>query len=115
MAHGFLTLSLLPAMSASAFDIDDARMGINYGLNRVRFPAPVRVGSRLRGHFVLNKLRADRGRRADDGDLHDGARRLGQAGLRGRVAGAALRLTGTGIPQRGVRRAQAAAYDVMRV
>lgn len=53
VAHGFLTLSLLPAFFASAFVVDDVRMGINYGLNKVRFPAPVPVGSRLRGHFKL--------------------------------------------------------------
>jgi acyl dehydratase len=53
IAHGFLTLSLLPEMSESAFGIEDVRMGVNYGLNKVRFPAPVPVGSRLRGHFKL--------------------------------------------------------------
>lgn len=53
IAHGFLTLSLLPEMGASAFGIDDVRMGVNYGLNRVRFTAPVPVGSRVRGHFKL--------------------------------------------------------------
>ncbi|MBL8345864.1 MAG: MaoC family dehydratase [Rubrivivax sp.] len=53
VAHGFLTLSLLPPLFASGFHIDGIRMGINYGLNRVRFPAPVRVGSRLRGRFKL--------------------------------------------------------------
>jgi acyl dehydratase len=53
IAHGFLTLSLLPEMSAKAFAISDVRMGVNYGLNRVRFPAPVPSGSRLRGHFKL--------------------------------------------------------------
>ena len=53
IAHGFLTLSLLPEMFASAFEVRDTRMGVNYGLNRVRFPAPVPVGSRLRGTFVL--------------------------------------------------------------
>ncbi|MBL8287698.1 MAG: MaoC family dehydratase [Rubrivivax sp.] len=53
VAHGFLTLSLLPPLFAGAFRIDGVRMGINYGLNRVRFPAPVRVGSRLRGRFAL--------------------------------------------------------------
>jgi acyl dehydratase len=53
IAHGFLTLALLPEMSASAFSVADARLGVNYGLNRVRFPAPVPVGSRLRGHFKL--------------------------------------------------------------
>ncbi len=53
VAHGFLTLSLLPLMGASAFEIKDTRMGVNYGLNKVRFPAPVPVGSRLRGVFKL--------------------------------------------------------------
>ncbi len=53
VAHGFLTLSLLPRMGASAFEVQDTRMGVNYGLNRVRFPAPVPVGSRLRGRFTL--------------------------------------------------------------
>jgi acyl dehydratase len=53
VAHGFLTLALLPEMGANAFDVGDVRMGVNYGLNRVRFPAPVPVGSRLRGRFTL--------------------------------------------------------------
>ena len=53
IAHGFLTLSLLPEMSAAAMEVLDTRMGVNYGLNRVRFPAPVPSGSRLRGHFKL--------------------------------------------------------------
>lgn len=53
IAHGFLTLSLIPWMSEAAFDIQGQRMGINYGLNKVRFPAPVPVNSRLRGHFKL--------------------------------------------------------------
>jgi acyl dehydratase len=55
IAHGFMTLSLLPEMSASAFQVLDTRMGVNYGLNKVRFPAPVPSGSRLRGHFKLTK------------------------------------------------------------
>ncbi len=53
IAHGFFTLSLLPEMSASAFEVRGTRMGVNYGLNKVRFPAPVPSGSRLRGHFKL--------------------------------------------------------------
>jgi acyl dehydratase len=53
IAHGFLTLSLVPEMGATATRVDGVRMGINYGLNRVRFTAPVPVGSRLRGHFKL--------------------------------------------------------------
>ena len=53
IAHGFLTLSLLPVMAESAIELRNVRMGVNYGLNKVRFPAPVPVGSRLRGHFRL--------------------------------------------------------------
>ena len=53
IAHGFLTLSLLPLLSSTAFDIVDVGTSINYGLNRVRFPAPVPVGSRVRGRFDL--------------------------------------------------------------
>jgi acyl dehydratase len=53
IAHGFLTLSLLPEMSAAAMQVLDTRMGVNYGLNRVRFPSPVPAGSRLRAHFKL--------------------------------------------------------------
>jgi acyl dehydratase len=53
IAHGFLTLSLLPEMAASAMQVRGTRMGVNYGLNKVRFPAPVPSGSRLRGHFKL--------------------------------------------------------------
>jgi acyl dehydratase len=53
VAHGYLTLSLLPAMAASAFEVRGSRMGVNYGLNKVRFPAPVPAGSRLRARFKL--------------------------------------------------------------
>ena len=53
VAHGFLTLSLLPLFIRSSHKVDGARMSVNYGLNRVRFPAPVPVNSRLRGHFKL--------------------------------------------------------------
>jgi acyl dehydratase len=53
VAHGFLTLSLIPLLSSTAFDIVDVGTAINYGLNRVRFPAPVPVGSRVRGRFEL--------------------------------------------------------------
>jgi acyl dehydratase len=56
IAHGFLTLSLLPEMAASAFNVLDTRMGVNYGLGKVRFPAPVPVNSRLRAHFKLVKF-----------------------------------------------------------
>jgi acyl dehydratase len=48
IAHGFLTLSLIPALSRDNYRVDNAKMGINYGLNKVRFLAPVPVGSRIR-------------------------------------------------------------------
>jgi acyl dehydratase len=53
IAHGFLTLSLIPLFYADAFDVVESRMGVNYGLNRVRFMAPVPVGGRLRGRMKL--------------------------------------------------------------
>jgi acyl dehydratase len=56
IAHGFLTLSLLPHLMAEAIEIRNTVMAVNYGLNKVRFPAPVPVGSRLRGHFKLLAL-----------------------------------------------------------
>ena len=53
IAHGFLTLSLLPELNASAMVIDDVKMSINYGLNRVRFTGPVPAGSRVRARITL--------------------------------------------------------------
>lgn len=61
IAHGFLTLSLLPAFFETAFEVRDSQMGVNYGLNRVRFTAPVPVGSRLRGRFKLLAFEAIEG------------------------------------------------------
>ena len=55
IAHGYLTLSLLPQFFISSLKIEQTRMGVNYGLNKVRFPAPVPVGSRLRGRMKLLK------------------------------------------------------------
>ena len=55
IAHGYLTLSLLPQFFISSLKIEETRMGVNYGLNKVRFPAPVPVGSRLRGRMKLLK------------------------------------------------------------
>jgi acyl dehydratase len=53
IAHGFLTLSLIPKFFQTSFTIRNSGMGVNYGLNKVRFTAPVPVGSRLRGHLKL--------------------------------------------------------------
>jgi acyl dehydratase len=48
IAHGFLTLSMIPALSKANYRVENAKMGINYGLNKVRFLAPVPAGSRVR-------------------------------------------------------------------
>ncbi|GAB1387375.1 MaoC family dehydratase [Melaminivora sp.] len=53
IAHGFLTLSLLAQFLMDAYAVEGASMGVNYGLNRVRFPAPVPVGSRVRARLRL--------------------------------------------------------------
>lgn len=53
IAHGFLTLSLLPQFFENAMEIRDSKMGVNYGLNKVRFMGPVHVGSRLRARMKL--------------------------------------------------------------
>jgi acyl dehydratase len=53
IAHGYLTLSLVNAFMPEIFTIEGLKMGVNVGLNRVRFPAPVRVGSRVRGGAEL--------------------------------------------------------------
>jgi acyl dehydratase len=56
IAHGFLTLSLLSHLAERTFSFSDRRMGVNYGLNRVRFTSPVPAGSRVRARFTLQKL-----------------------------------------------------------
>jgi acyl dehydratase len=53
IAHGYLVLSLLPSFAAEVYHVDGARMAVNYGLNRVRFPAPVPVGSAIRAGLRL--------------------------------------------------------------
>lgn len=58
IAHGFLTLSLLPRFMEAAFEVEGTKMGVNYGLNRVRFPAPVPSGSRLRARLALTAAEA---------------------------------------------------------
>ena len=56
IAHGFLTLSLLPKFFEQCIDQPLGKMSINYGLNKVRFPTPMLVGGRLRGRFTLISL-----------------------------------------------------------
>ncbi|HKT44287.1 MAG TPA: MaoC family dehydratase [Gaiellaceae bacterium] len=63
IGHGYLTLSLLPVMSYETLPRQEGGMSINYGLNRVRFPAPVPSGSRVRGTFRVESVEeADWGR-----------------------------------------------------
>ena len=56
IAHGFLTLSLLSSLFEKSIRMVDAKMVVNYGLNKVRFPAPVPVGSRVRARLTLTKI-----------------------------------------------------------
>ena len=53
IAHGFLTLSLIPALGWEVYTIEGARLSVNYGLNKLRFITPVKVGSRVRAHLTL--------------------------------------------------------------
>jgi acyl dehydratase len=53
IAHGYLVLSLIPSFAAEVYHVDAARMAVNYGLNRVRFPSPVPVGSAIRAGVRL--------------------------------------------------------------
>jgi acyl dehydratase len=57
IAHGFLTLSLLSHLSNQAIAVEGARMRINYGLNRVRFPAAVRAGTSVRARFTVHEVK----------------------------------------------------------
>jgi acyl dehydratase len=61
IGHGYLTLSLLPAMSYEAVPRQNGGLSVNYGLNRVRFPAPVPMGSRVRGSFRVEAVDAFEG------------------------------------------------------
>lgn len=56
VAHGYLSLSLLPILAGGVFSIRGPRLAINYGLNKVRFPEPVRVGSRVRARVRIESV-----------------------------------------------------------
>ena len=61
IAHGFLTLSLLSELGKRAMSVGGVRMGINYGLNRVRFVSPVPAGARIQGRFTLTTVEEIKG------------------------------------------------------
>jgi len=56
VAHGFLTLSLFPMLMQNSIVMSDVKMAVNYGINKLRFPAPLPVGSRLRARFALQSV-----------------------------------------------------------
>lgn len=57
IAHGYLTLSLVPHLLGRTFQVEGVRMGVNYGLNKLRFPSPVPVPGTVRAAFTLNELK----------------------------------------------------------
>ena len=61
IAHGFLTLSLVPYLKGECIEFTGVKMGVNYGTNRVRFMAPVKVNSKLRGRFKLMSVEPIKG------------------------------------------------------
>ena len=61
IAHGFLTLSLVPYLKGECIEFTGVKMGVNYGTNRVRFTAPVKVDSKLRGRFKLMSVEQIKG------------------------------------------------------
>jgi acyl dehydratase len=69
IAHGYLTVSLLAKFAGECIAVDGIKLAVNYGLNRVRFAAPVKVGSRVRARFVLSAVE----------DIPGGAQMLWQA------------------------------------
>ena len=69
IAHGYLTVSLLARFAGECIAVDGIKLAVNYGLNRVRFAAPVKVGSRVRARFVLAAVE----------DIPGGAQMLWQA------------------------------------
>jgi len=69
IAHGFLTLSMLSHLSRNVLPVEGATMRVNYGLNRVRFPAAVRVNSRIRGRFTLQSVKDFSGAGGSGADL----------------------------------------------
>ena len=80
IAHGYLTLSLFIPLFTELLDVQGVTTKVNYGLNKVRFPAPVKVGSRIRLRREAGGGRGGAGRRADHGRRHDRDRGRGEAG-----------------------------------
>jgi acyl dehydratase len=69
IAHGFLTLSMLSYLSRDILPVEGITMRVNYGLNRVRFPAAVRAGANIRGRFTLQSVKEFSGAGGSGADL----------------------------------------------
>ena len=93
IAHGYLILSLLPTLFERSLHIDGVAMAVNYGLDRVRLPAPVIAGSRIRGRLALERLDAVAGGRAGALGCHGRNRKRRKTSLRGADARPLLPLT----------------------
>ena len=91
IAHGYYTLSLAPKFSEQIFKLEGFAFGINYGLNKVRFPAPLPVGGKVRMQREGRERRADPGRRPGHARADVRARGHREARVRRGVARAALR------------------------
>ena len=96
IAHGYLTVSLLPWLGSQIFSLETPGARLNYGLNKVRFPNPVKVGARVRASCELHRRHRAARRPAADDEVRHRDRGRGQAGLRRRDAGPAAQLTGAG-------------------
>ena len=90
IAHGYYTLSLAPMFTEQVMSLEGFAFAVNYGLNKVRFPAPVPVGSRVRATVKLASLDGDPGRRADHARADVRGRGRREARLRGADARAGL-------------------------
>ena len=92
IAHGYLTLALFIPLFTELLDVEGVTTKVNYGLNKVRFPAPVPVGSRIRAGREARRRRRGARRRADHGRRHDRDRGRRQARRRPAERVALLRL-----------------------
>lgn len=96
IAHGYLTLSLLPLFGPQLMKVEGMKMGVNYGTNKVRFPAPVPVGSRLRATAKVTDVSDVAAWRTGHRGVQRGARGRRQAGVRRGVGVPLLPLTTSG-------------------
>ncbi len=94
IAHGYLTLSLAPVLLPEVLQVSGISMGVNYGCNKVRFPSPVPVGSKLRLGRQDRRRRGGGRRRPGHHQLHVRGRGRAEAVVRGRGHLPLLRLTG---------------------